>query len=237
MTAKRSIIPVERIEHRILLIRGQKVILDTDLAILYGVSTKRLNEQVKRNRGRFPPDFMFELTIRQKQEVVAKCDHLKRLKFSPTRPWAFTEHGAIMAATVLNSARAVEASVYVVRVFVKLREMLANHKVLAHKLNELERKIANHDEQIQALIVAIRELMTPPVESRKRRPIGYLTNRKTGDETQPESNENVGRSIAGRAARQRRAVGSELLRLVVPQVQRTWATHCDHLGISIQIPR
>src|SRR3990172_1168859 len=120
MTDKKSIIPTERIENWILLIRGQKVMLDADLAALYGVTTKRLNEQVKRNRGRFPEDFMFQLTEREKGEVVANCDHLKRLKFSPNLPYAFTEHGAIMLATVLNSPVAVQTSIQIVKAFVRL---------------------------------------------------------------------------------------------------------------------
>jgi len=108
MAHKKSIIPVEAIERRILLIRRQKVMLDSDLAQLYGVSTKRLNEQVKRNRKRFPSDFMFQLSEQEKSEVVANCDHLKNLKFSPVLPRAFTEHGAIMLASILNSSTAVE---------------------------------------------------------------------------------------------------------------------------------
>jgi hypothetical protein len=120
--AKGAVIPVERIETKILLIRGQKVMVDADLAELYDVPTKRLNEQVKRNRARFPADFVFRLTTQEKAEVVANCDHLNRLRFSPALPYAFTEHGAIMAAAVLNSARAIEVSVYVVRAFVRLRE-------------------------------------------------------------------------------------------------------------------
>jgi hypothetical protein len=113
MTDKKSIIPAARIERSILVIRGEKVMLDADLAVLYGVTTKRLNEQVKRNRDRFPKDFIFQLTKREKREVVANCDHLKRLKFSPGLPYAFTEHGAIMLATVLNSPIAVKASIQV----------------------------------------------------------------------------------------------------------------------------
>src|SRR5271169_3335046 len=116
-----TLVPVERIESRILLIRSQKVLVDSDLAELYGVSTKRLNEQVKRNQNRFPADFMFKLTAKEKTEVVANCDHLPSLKFSPGLPNAFTEHGAIMVASVLNTPRAMEVSVYVVRAFVKLR--------------------------------------------------------------------------------------------------------------------
>jgi hypothetical protein len=103
--------------------------LDTDLAKLYGVPTKRLNEQVKRNRNRFPEDFVFQLSAAEKTEVVAKCDHLEGLKFSPTHPYAFTEHGAIMLAAVLNTPRAIAVSVFVVRAFVRFREILATHKV------------------------------------------------------------------------------------------------------------
>ena len=103
MTAKESLTRVERIERLILVIRGQRIMLDADLARLYGVSTKRLNEQVKRNRKRFPARFMFQLTAEEKAEVVANCDHLGKLKFSPVLPHAFTEHGVIMAATVLNT--------------------------------------------------------------------------------------------------------------------------------------
>ena len=158
------------------MIRGQKVIVDADLAALYGVPTKRLNEQVKRNIDRFPADFMFQLTQGEKAEVVAICDHLAQLKFSKALPFAFTEHGALMAASVLNTPRAVEVSVYVVRAFVALRELLAGNKELALKFSELEtrleRKIDSHDQAIAGLIDAIRELMRPP--EIKQRPIGFV---------------------------------------------------------------
>lgn len=111
MPNKQSVVHTEDIERRILIVRGQKVMLDADLAELYGVTTKRLNEQVKRNRGRFPRDFMFQLATQEKTEVVANCDHLQRLKFSPVLPYAFTEHGAIMVASILNTTRAIEVSV------------------------------------------------------------------------------------------------------------------------------
>jgi len=140
------------------------VILDADLATLYGVSTKRLNEQVKRNRSRFPDDFMFQLTADEKAEVVANCDQLRRLKFSPTHPYAFTEHGTIMAANILNSERAVRASVEVVRAFVRLRLVLATNAELSRKLGELESK---YDRQFKVVFDAIRELMSPPVTTRK----------------------------------------------------------------------
>jgi len=114
MVEKAIVASVEHIEQVILLIRGQKVILAADLAGLYGVTTKRLNEQVKRNRERFPEDFLFQLTTEEKNELVANCDHLSNLKFSPKLPYAFTEHGAIMAASVLNSEQAIETSIFVV---------------------------------------------------------------------------------------------------------------------------
>jgi hypothetical protein len=158
----------------IVIVRGKRVILDRDLAGLYGTTTKRLNEQVKRNRGRFPEDFMFQLTKKEKAEVVAICDHLAKLKFSPGLPNAFTEHGAIMVASVLNTEKAIRISVFVVRAFVKLREMLSTHKELAHKLAELERKLQNHDESIKSLMVAIRQLMRPPEPETPKKRIGFL---------------------------------------------------------------
>ncbi|HQU46585.1 MAG TPA: ORF6N domain-containing protein [Pirellulales bacterium] len=164
----------EQIEPLILEIRGQKVLLDRDLAALYDVPTKRLNEQVRRNSDRFPADFVFRLSADEKAEVVANCDHLKNLKFSPQLPYAFTEHGAIMAATVLNSPRAVEVSVFVVRAFVKLREWALAHKELAVKLAELEQRVGVHDDAIRQLVSAIRQLMAPPPEKPKRR-IGFTT--------------------------------------------------------------
>jgi hypothetical protein len=168
---KLSFLPREFIEKRILLIRGQKVMVDSDLAKLYGVTSKRLNEQVKRNKERFPIDFMFKLSIEEKSEVVANCDHLKNLKYSYNLPFAFTEHGALMLASVLNSPKAVEASVYVVRAFVRLRELLASHKDLAQKLKELESKIEGNSEQIRDIIGAINQLLLPP--EKPKRQIGF----------------------------------------------------------------
>jgi hypothetical protein len=167
-----SIVLVEQVQSKILFLRGEKVILDSDLAALYGVPTKRLNEQVKRNHERFPSDFMFQLTKLEKDEVVANCDHLQKLKFSPVLPNAFTEHGAIMAASVLNSQRAVQASIYVVRAFVKLRQMLAPYKELMGKLDQLEKKLHTHDKQIVAIVQAIKLLMPPP-EDKPKEPFGF----------------------------------------------------------------
>jgi hypothetical protein len=163
-----------QIEKRILLIRDQKVMIDADLAALYGVTTKRLNEQVKRNIERFPEDFMFRLSAEEKQQVVANCDHLAQLKFSRTLPFAFTEYGAIQAANVLNSSHAVDISVYIVRTFVRLREMIIANKELADKLDSLEQKLASHDQAIVGLINTMRELMAPPPATNKR-PIGFVT--------------------------------------------------------------
>ncbi|MGA9033248.1 MAG: ORF6N domain-containing protein [Sulfuricaulis sp.] len=168
------------IEGRILVIRGQRVIVDADLAELYGTSTKSLNQAVRRNRDRFPGDFVFQLTGKEKAEVVTVCDHLKKLRFSSTLPYAFTEHGAIMAASVLNKPLAVEVSVYVVRAFVRLREMLISNAELARKLERLEHrlelhdgKLTTHDDAIATVLSAIRELMTPPEPPKKRR-IGFI---------------------------------------------------------------
>jgi hypothetical protein len=175
---------VPRIEGRIQVIRGLRVMVDVDLAALYGVPTKRLNEQVKRNRERFPPDFLFQLTAAEKAEVVANCDHLQKLKFSKVLPYAFTEHGAIQAANVLTSAQAVEMGIYVVRAFVHLRESLATNTDVAKRLAELEMKTESlelsHDTfsrntrlQLRQLLDAVRELTTPPDPT--KRPIGFVT--------------------------------------------------------------
>jgi hypothetical protein len=157
------------IARRILAIHGHRVLIDADLALLYGVSTKRLNQQVNRNRKRFPRDFVFRLSRAERDEVVAKCDHLNKLKFAPTMPYAFTEHGALMAASVLNTPRAVQVSLYVVRAFVGLRDALATHKDLERRLNQLE---AKYDRQFRVVFDAIRELVRPP-ESQRRR-IGFV---------------------------------------------------------------
>ena len=172
MTAGKSIIPAGKIETRILLIRGEKVIVDADLAHFYGVPTKRLNEQVKRNANRFPADFMFQLTKGEKSEVVANCGHLGNLKYSRTLPYAFTEHGAIMAASVLNTPRAIEVSVFIVRAFIRLRQLIAGHKGLQRKISKIEKRLTDHDEQIVELVNLIKQLLNPKPPPRKRR-IGF----------------------------------------------------------------
>jgi hypothetical protein len=152
-------------------LRGRRIIIDTDLAALYGVTTKALNQAVKRNRDRFPDEFLFALDVREKLEVVTNCDHLQQLKFSRALPTAFTEHGAIMVATVLKTRRAVEMSVFVVRAFVELREILTRNSDLARKLAELEQKISRHDKEIVSIVAAVRQLALAPAQP--RRGIGF----------------------------------------------------------------
>lgn len=160
MSKIESVLPP--IESRILVLRGHKVLLDSDLAELYGVPVKRLNEQVKRNRDRFPADFVFHLTTKE-HEVLRSQPATSKAGRGGRRypPYAFTEHGAIMAATVLNSERAVEMSVFVVRAFVRLREAVAHNRRIAAKLMELEHRLKGHDAAIQEVIDAIQELMSP----------------------------------------------------------------------------
>lgn len=167
-----DLVPTEFIQSHILVLRGHRVILDSDLARLYGVPTKRLNEQLRRNLRRFPEDFVFILSPAEKAEVVAICDHLKRLKFSPNLPYAFTEHGAIQAANILNSEAANEMSVQVVRAFVRLRQSIVNHKARAAKLTELDPRVGRHDQQLTAIVKAIRQLAAPD-GPRHRRKIGF----------------------------------------------------------------
>jgi hypothetical protein len=168
-----TLFAAERIAGSIVFLRGHRVILDRELAAIYGVTTKRLNEQVKRNVERFPADFMFQLTLEEAQFSRSQIATLNvgrghNIKYLPC---AFTEHGAIQAANVLNSPLAVEMGIYVVRAFVKLRDALASNKELAQKLDQLERKLETHDQAIVGIINTIRELMSPP--DPKRRPIGF----------------------------------------------------------------
>jgi len=166
------------IEDAILSIRGERVILDEDLAMFYGVTTKRLNEQVKRNLRRFPADFMFQLTPDEVQALRSQKATLKtgRGQHRKYLPFAFTEHGALMLATVLNSEVAVEASVYVVRAFVKLRQILATNRALAAKLLQLEQRVGKHDQVIPHLIAAVRKLMEKPTPTKRK--IGFRSDSK-----------------------------------------------------------
>jgi ORF6N domain len=177
---------IANLESAIHLIRGQRVMLDADLAMIYGVTTKRLNEQLKRNRLRFPRDFAFQLTVQEftnlksqiatsslRSQFVTSSSHGGKRKL----PWVFTEHGALMLASVLNSAIAVQASVRVVRAFVRMREMVAANAQLAAKLQELERRLDSHDEGIANLFAALKQLLEPS-EPTKRREIGFHVREK-----------------------------------------------------------
>jgi len=173
-----SLVPVEAIAQAILMLRGQRVILDADLARLYGTTTKRLNEQVRRNAERFPLDFVFQLTEEETESLRSQIATSKGRGGRRYQPYAFTEHGALMAASVLNTPRAVEVSVYVVRAFIRLREILYSHADLAHKLDELERRVDRHDEEIGALIEAIRQLLAPPDSPNRK--LGFRLKERRG---------------------------------------------------------
>ena len=168
-----QLIPVERVEKLIHLARGEKVLLDADLAVLYGVSTGALNRAVKRNASRFPSDFMFELTAEEAeilkcQSGISSSAHGGRRR---SRPHAFTEQGVAMLSSVLRSERAVQVNVAIMRAFVSLRRMLASNETLSRKLAELERRLEHHDKGIKSLFDAIRQLMAPP--EKPRREMGF----------------------------------------------------------------
>jgi hypothetical protein len=173
--ANELLIPDDRIERAILLIRGHKVMLDSDLAELYGVSTKRLNEQVRRNLARFPEDFMFQLTAEEADSLRSQFAILKagRGQHRKYRPYAFTEQGVAMLSSVLHSDRAVQVNSAIMRAFVRLRELLATHKDLARKQDVLEKKLGEHDTNLQIVFEAIRQLMAPPPETATKRHIGF----------------------------------------------------------------
>jgi hypothetical protein len=177
MTEKHtSIIPLERIADSIFIIRGHKVMLDSDLAELYGVETRILNQTVRRNIDRFPADFMFQLTDNEKNEVITNCDNLTKLKYSPVPPYAFTEQGIAMLSSVLRSKRAVAVNIAIMRTFVKLREILATNSVLRRKIETIERK---YDEQFKLVFKILTEMAA--IEEKPRKPIGFLT------ESQPDT--------------------------------------------------
>jgi len=165
----KSLVPIEVIEKKILLIGGQKMMLDSDLAVLYGVTTKRLNEQVRRNLKRFPPDFMNQLSREEFESLKSHIATSSSWGGRRTRPYAFTEQGIAMLSSILNSDRAIEVNIQIMRAFVKLREMIASHKDLTRKLADLEKK---YDGQFQIVFEAIRQLIE--VEDKPKRKIGFL---------------------------------------------------------------
>jgi hypothetical protein len=167
----KDIIPVKEVINTIITIRGKKVMVDADLAILYNVEPRRLREQVRRNEERFPPDFIFQLNQKEKDVIIKECPWLERLKYSNSLPFAFSEHGCIMLASVLNSDVAVTVSLQVVRGFVQLREFLLTNKELAQKLDALE---SQYDKQFVTVFEAIKQLMSGTKEqTEKREPIGF----------------------------------------------------------------
>jgi hypothetical protein len=191
----KEIIPVRRVAQAIRFLRGEKVLLDSDLAALYGVVTKALNQAVKRNAARFPPDFMFQLAVAESQDLIFQFgiskaheggsriyrsrSHfvtLKRGKNIKYRPYAFTEQGVAMLSSVLNSPRAVRVNIAIMRAFVKLRETLETNRELARKFSELEQRVGKHDEEIAAILEAIRQLMAPP--EKPKREIGFHVREK-----------------------------------------------------------
>ena len=167
----KQIIPIDRIAHRIRHLRGEKVLLDYDLAALYGIETRALKQAVRRNLNRFPPDFMFELSGEEIEAVVSQFVIPNRRKFGGAKPMAFTEQGVAMLSSVLNTRRAVMVNIAIMRAFVKLRVMLETNRELAKKFSELERRVGKHDEEIAAILEAIRQLMAP--SEKPRREIGF----------------------------------------------------------------
>jgi phage regulator Rha-like protein len=188
VTNKTAIVLAKRVGSKIIVLRNQKVILDSDLAELYGVPVRQLNQQIKRNADRFPADFVFSLTAAEyedlrSQNVMTSSGHGGRRYL----PHAFTEHGAIMAATVLNSKRAIEMSLFVVRAFVEMRQALAVNQHVVSKLSELEARLDSHDAEIQELVEAIRELVTPlPANDRR---IGFALPGETRGKASKAQNE------------------------------------------------
>jgi hypothetical protein len=173
-----DLIPQETIQSRILVLRGKRVMLDRDLAMLYEVPTKRLNEQVKRNIKRFPDPFMFQLTIEEKNELVANCDRFKTLKHSTVLPYAFTEHGVAMLSSVLNSEKAIMVNIQIINAFIKMKEMLVNYQEIKQKIEDMERKY-DHQFKINSYLFdeifeemkAINRLLEPPEKPEKK--IGF----------------------------------------------------------------
>jgi DNA-binding PadR family transcriptional regulator len=166
-----QLVPVEKVERMIRLARGEKVLLDADLAMLYGVTTGNLNKAVKRNQPRFPSDFMFQLSDEEAAGLIFQTGISKQRGGRRHNPYAFTEQGVAMLSSVLRSERAVQVNVAIMRAFVGLRRMLADNEVLARKLAELERRLEGHDQAIKSLFNAIREMMIPP--EKPHREIGF----------------------------------------------------------------
>ena len=163
------------LESLIMTIRGRQVLVDADLAAIYGVETRTLNQAVKRNADRFPEDFIFRLNVGEKLEVITNCDHLAGLKFAKSLPYAYTEHGSIMAAMVLNSPEAVKMSVFVVRAFTQMREQLAANAAILKRLAEIDKSLLEHDSALRTIWTKLQPLLAPPPDPPRRR-IGFHSN-------------------------------------------------------------
>lgn len=172
----KAVIPIERVASAILMLRDQRVMLDYDLAVLYGVETRAFKQAVRRNPDRFPNDFMFELSEQEVDTVVSQFVIPDRRRFGGAKPMAFTEQGIAMRSSVLNSERAIKVNIAIMRAFVKLREMLETNRELARKFSELEQRVGQHDEEIAAILEAIRQLIAPPKKT--RREIGFHVREK-----------------------------------------------------------
>jgi hypothetical protein len=168
-----NIVPIETITEKIFEIRGQKVMIDADLARLYGVQTKRLNEAVKRNAGRFPEDMMFQLSAQERDEPVANCDRFTNMKHSAVLPHAFTEAGVAMLSSVLNSETAIRINLQIIRAFIRLRRMLIDHEALRLAIEGLERRVGKNERDIQIAIKAIQSILTPPEPPKPKIKIGF----------------------------------------------------------------
>jgi ORF6N domain len=172
----KAVIPIGRIANAILMLRDQRVMLDYDLAVLYGVETRALKQAVRRNPDRFPNDFMFELSEQEIDTVVSQFVIPDRRRFGGAKPMAFTEQGIAMLSSVLNNERAIKVNIAIMRAFVKLRQVLDTNRELAQKFSELEQRVGKHDEEIAAILEAIRQLMAPPEKA--RREIGFHVREK-----------------------------------------------------------
>lgn len=178
MTKSKSIVkvPDEIIINKIIVLRDKKVMLDRDLAALYGVTTKRLNEQVKRNIKRFPDDFMFQITKKEKENIILHFGHLAPLKFSSVLPYVFTEHGAVMLASILNSDKAIKVNIQIVRVFTQIRQMLTDNTELRLEIEKIKKKVDNHNQNIELVFKYLDQLLEKKEKPRKK--IGYKVPKK-----------------------------------------------------------
>ena len=166
-----EVIPYERVENKIFVVRGQKVMIDRDIAELYEVETKYLNRQVRRNIERFPEEFMFRLSKDEKRELVTNCHRFESMKHSTSCPYVFTEHGVAMLSSVLKGDKAVKISIHIVKTFIRLREVISSHKELARSFKKLEQKIDRHDQEITVIVDMIKKLISEP--EKKKTKIGF----------------------------------------------------------------